>query len=305
MAWLNDNPPVRPQFRHPRRAKCTGCIVLHSAESQADVSPPDTGAENVARFIRTRADVGSYHVICDSDTAIQLVEFGDEAYQDGTGSNPWAIGISGAFQAHQFAGQPEVWKRAVVDQMAKAVKRAADWVDATYGVTVPPASLTKAQSDAGKPGLIPHALRDPGRRSDPGGEAFARVLARYAQLTTVAKSSRRNTVAIASHPLKPGRVDEACVGSSLGPGRGGQVFHRTGSADPGSPDWIKAKTWVPLGGESKGSVGIAWTVSAANPALAFLTVTCQAMDDSPQHYTTFDPGGKWTGPHTSPGKLLP
>lgn len=182
MAYLVDNPPARSQYRHPRRAKPTGCLVIHSAENVPDLKPPDTGADAVAKFIVGRSDPGSYHVICDSDSAIQLVDFADEAFQDGTGSNPWAIGISGAFQAHQWETLPLEWRQGVVDQMAQACLRASLWLKDVHGVTVPAVQLTREQSEAGKPGLISHALRDPARRSDPGGECLSRVTARFAEL---------------------------------------------------------------------------------------------------------------------------
>ena len=61
MAWLDQHPPVRRQYRDPRRAAPSGVIVVHTAENVMDAVGSDTGAENVARFIQTRADPGSYH----------------------------------------------------------------------------------------------------------------------------------------------------------------------------------------------------------------------------------------------------
>jgi hypothetical protein len=181
-AYLVEHPPARSQYRHPRRAKPTGCVVLHSAENVPDLNPPDTGADSVAKFIVGRSDPGSYHVICDSDSAIHLVDFADEAFQDGTGSNPWAIAISGAFRAAQWPTLPADWRAGVVEQMAQAAVRAALWLKDIHGVTVPAVHLDRAESDAGRPGFITHALRDPARRSDPGGECASLVVARYAQL---------------------------------------------------------------------------------------------------------------------------
>lgn len=185
-AYLVEHPPARSQYRHPRRAKPTGCIVLHSAENVPDLNPPDTGAEAIAKFIVGRSDPGSYHVICDTDSAIQLVDFADEAFQDGTGSNPWAIGISGAFRAGQWATLPAAWRAGMVEQMAQACLRAATWLHDIHGVNVPAVHLDRAESEAGEPGFITHALRDPARRTDPGAECASLVVARYAQLISPA-----------------------------------------------------------------------------------------------------------------------
>lgn len=168
MPYLVDNPPARSQYRSPRRARPTGCIVIHSAENAPDINPPDTGAENVARFIQGRSTPGSYHDLCDSDSTINLVHYSDEAYQDGTGSNPWALSVSGAFQAHQWRTIPLWWRNACIDQMAGAARRQADWLRITYGIHVPARRITRSQSEAGMAGFISHAERDPGRRSDPG-----------------------------------------------------------------------------------------------------------------------------------------
>lgn len=181
-AYLVDHPPRRSQYRHPRRAKPTGCIVLHSAENVPDLNPPDTGAEAIAKFIVGRSDPGSYHVICDTDSAIQLVDYADEAFQDATGSNPWAIGISGAFRAGQWATLPADWRAGMVEQMAQACVRAATWLHDIHGVNVPAVHLDRTESEAGEPGFITHALRDPNRRTDPGAECASLVVARYAQL---------------------------------------------------------------------------------------------------------------------------
>lgn len=167
--YLVDNPPRRSQFRRVRRSPASGTIVLHSTESLADVNPPDTGAENVARFIRDRTDPGSYHRLCDSDTTVKLVPFTAEAFHDGTGTNPHSVGISGAFRAHQFAALPQHWRTGVIRQMALAAREAADWVHETTGVVVPARRISVAQARARVPGFVTHGMLDPHRRSDPDG----------------------------------------------------------------------------------------------------------------------------------------
>ena len=45
MAWLDDHPPKRSQFRDPRRERVSGVIVVHTAENVMDSIGVDTGAE--------------------------------------------------------------------------------------------------------------------------------------------------------------------------------------------------------------------------------------------------------------------
>ena len=171
-AYLVAHPPRRSQFRKVRRAKPTGTIVLHTAENVPDLHPPDDGAERIAKFIAGRSDAGSYHVICDQDTRIQLVPWAWEAFGDGTGSNPWAIHISGALRADDWArltNEQRLWYCA---SMATAARDASDWLEAAHGITVPVRRLTKAS--ATEPGFCSHMDREMwfgtrGRRSDPWG----------------------------------------------------------------------------------------------------------------------------------------
>ncbi len=175
-AYLLSHPPRRPQYRASRRAKPTGTIVLHTAENTPDLVGQDSGAENVAAFIQRRTDPGSYHLLGDRDSIIQLVPFGAEAYHDGTGSNPWSIGISLAITAHWFRTSNDEAKLWYMAQLATMARTAADWLEATHGITVPAKRLTKAtQRD---PGFCTHMDREtwegtPGRRSDPWGDSDA------------------------------------------------------------------------------------------------------------------------------------
>lgn len=169
-AYLIANKPRQTQYRE-RRAKPTGCIVLHTAESAPDTVGPDTGTMNVANFIRNRSDYGSYHKLADSDSRLQLIPWWLAAYGDGTGSNEFAIHISGATQAARWNGLPKAWRDGCLKEMARSAAEAAKWLKATHGIVVPARRITKAQSDAGMAGFIPHGDRDPGRRYDPGFDA--------------------------------------------------------------------------------------------------------------------------------------
>lgn len=167
--YLEDNPPARSQFRVGRRSSVRSVIVVHTAESGTDTQGADPKAENVANFIRGRSTAGSYHLVGDADSIVQLVDFNNEAFQDGTGSNAWAIGISLAMNAGDWPRLSAARSTELVTTAAQMAAMAATWLRGR-GLDAPAARLlTKAQSDSSSAsGFISHALRDPSRRTDPG-----------------------------------------------------------------------------------------------------------------------------------------
>lgn len=171
-AYLEVHPPARSQFRHPRRDALSGVIVVHTAESVMDSVGPDTGAENVAGWIATRTDgPGSYHDVADADTIVHVVDYDDEAYHDGTGSNRHSLGLSFAVRTTDWAKMTAEQRARFIDNGAQAAARMARHVLDRSGVTVPARRINRAQSEARQPGFISHAERDPDRRSDPGNKA--------------------------------------------------------------------------------------------------------------------------------------
>jgi hypothetical protein len=181
MAYLDDHPPARTQFRQ-RYATPTGLIVVHTAESMLDTIGEDTGAEGVADFIRRRADPGSYHRLVDSDSIVALVRFEMAAYGDGTGSNEFAIHLSFACRAADWPGMDPGRREAFLVNGARAAREAATWLEREHGVTVPARRVTRTQSEQRVAGFISHAERDPDRRTDPGpGFPWDRFLTLYAQ----------------------------------------------------------------------------------------------------------------------------
>lgn len=184
MAYLLDHPPKRSQYRNPRRERPSGCVVLHSAENTPDTVATDGGAEAVARFIQGRSDPGSYHLLADSDSRIQLVPWSYEAFQDGTGSNPHAVGLSVATTAAWWPLAPDAWRNGAVEQLAIGAASYAEWLYRLHGITIPARRISRAESERRLPGFISHAERDPARRSDPGAHfPWRQFLDRYAQLT--------------------------------------------------------------------------------------------------------------------------
>lgn len=198
--YLVKNPPKQTQFRDRRLrpGQKVTLIVVHTAESPADVVGPDTGAENVANFIRNRRDYGSYHRLADSDSRINMVDFSKAAYGDGTGSNEFGIHISAAIQAAQWSKMSLQWREGCIKQLAQCAAEAALWIKKTQGVTVPARMITKAESDRGVPGFISHARRDPSRRSDPGANFpweffFSEFTKRYNALIRPAPGVKKKT----------------------------------------------------------------------------------------------------------------
>jgi hypothetical protein len=183
MAYLVDNPPRIQQYR-PRRAALWPVIGVHTAESFPDETGLDTGAENVARFIRDRTNYGSYHCLSDSDSRIQLVPFDQAAYHIGThGLNDRTIGISAATQAARWDDLDDDYRDAMVRNMARDAADAARWLKAKHGLTVPARRITLAQALNGQAGFLAHGDADPDRRADPGASfPWTLFLATYADL---------------------------------------------------------------------------------------------------------------------------
>lgn len=170
-AWLRENPPRRSQFRVGRRApKYTGCTVVHTAESIMDTIGEDTGTLAVARFIRDRTAPGSYHDLADSDSNLKLVRYADEAYQDGTGSNPFAMSISFCCKTSDWVKMSAEKRAGFLRQGALAFARQQEFLRRNGLPTTPLRRISKAESDRGVAGFISHGERDPGRRSDPGAD---------------------------------------------------------------------------------------------------------------------------------------
>lgn len=166
--YLEQNPPAQTQFRG-RRQSVRPVIVVHTAETSGSPVVPDSRAENTANFIRSRGDFGSYHMLGDLDSIIQLVRFENAAFHDGTGSNEWSIGISLAMRAGDWPGLDANTRNQYVRVMAQMAALAANWFE-SQGVGKPAArQLTLGESNLSTAsGFIAHATRDPGRRSDPG-----------------------------------------------------------------------------------------------------------------------------------------
>ncbi len=183
--YLREHPNrTYQQYRTPRRERLSGVIVIHTAENAPDHVAFDGGAEAVASWISRRPDPGSYHILADSDSAIRMVRFDDEAFHDATsGGNRHEIGLSVATRADVWPLAPKAWRDGAIERLAQAAAEAARHVRQETGIVVPARRITRAESEARRPGFISHGERDPARRTDPG-RAFPwdAFLARYSQL---------------------------------------------------------------------------------------------------------------------------
>lgn len=159
-AYLITHPPASRQFG-PRYAAETGCCVQHVAVSMIDVHPPDNGAENVARFIATRPDPGSYHVIVDSDTALQLVPDQMRAFHvAASGVNQFAWGISYACSDVDWRRHPRWDSAALTLGAASTAAYLVSWATRYLGDPTRARDgvrwISAAQAYAGEPGQIHH-----------------------------------------------------------------------------------------------------------------------------------------------------
>lgn len=231
MFYLLDHPnPSYAQVRATRRngARVSGTFVIHTAENAPDWTPPDTGAESVARFIATRKDPGSYHRLVDSDSAILMAPIDAECWHD-TRTNNWSTGYSFATTAARWPDTPQWWRDQAIARMADVC--AADaLVLAGRGIAVPARLITRAEALARKPGFIGHGMIDTARRTDPGpafpwdqflaayaaalaGQASGHVPAAPSWTPAVLPELINQRLALAGFPTagRPGDYDRAAV----------------------------------------------------------------------------------------------
>jgi hypothetical protein len=176
--WLLDHPnPFYKQYRADRRTRLvsglpahngqlTGGIILHDAEGGTDLIGPDMTAENVASFIDSRTNAGSYHRISDRDSRIKMAPFEYEVWHDTT-SNPYTIGICIAWNVADLKRMTRAQREEYYKNFAADVLEAIAYLK-TKGITVPlDRYRTRAEIMAGHAGISTHSRMDPGRRSDP------------------------------------------------------------------------------------------------------------------------------------------
>ena len=245
-AFLTINRPRVQQWYDKRNRALTGCTVIHTAESVMDSVGPDTGAENVAKFIQGRTDPGSYHDLVDSDSWVPLVDLKHGAFHDGTGSNNWALSLSFACRTSDWRTMSAAKRLGFMRQGARA------WVNQQLyrRATKAPLSrlrlITKADSDRGEAGCTYHGFRDPGRRSDPG--IAAPNLFPFGEFVDACREELARVMP--DHPDAPGQVgNHPITGAILG------AYSRV---LPG----LDGATWGFFIGKPKGPASVTWAKDA-------------------------------------------
>lgn len=166
--YLLDYNPGTPQYTFPRRGghNPSGTVIIHTAECIADNIGEDLAAEGCANMIANRADWGSYHCLCDSDSRINMAPWEYEVWGD-TETNNWAVHISAALRTTDWLTMPADRADRVYWNMASCAADFVRYMKLSYGVNVPLVKITGAQARAGVPGFCAHG--DSGiSRSDPG-----------------------------------------------------------------------------------------------------------------------------------------
>lgn len=165
MAYLDEHRPASPQFREPRRERISGIVFVHTAEGVQDDVGPDSGAENVAGFISRRTDPGSYHVLVDSDSDIDVVRDECEAFQvAANGHNRHGWGISFACRTTDL-DPDDPWTQAAMARAGRKIREF--WQRHGFDPVTSARWITKGDADARRmPGLCCHGTAQPADRTD-------------------------------------------------------------------------------------------------------------------------------------------
>lgn len=166
--YLLDNPNPNGKFYKPGpRTQCPHgkgihLIVVHTAENLPDWTPPDQGAEKVARYASTTTRSVSWHATVDSDSIIEMLPDSYVAYHVRS-YNYCSLGVEIATAAARWVGSPWEWREAILLNTARVV---ATWCKAH---DIPVKRIDRVAANAGLKGIVAHADLDPERRTDPGG----------------------------------------------------------------------------------------------------------------------------------------
>ena len=155
-----------------RRGQPVTLGILHSGENMPDYTPPDEGAESIARYLASSTRPASYHDVMDSDSHIELLPSDHVAFHcrgrfdNGTGINGGSHGVSMATQARSWKEVPTIWRGRILESCAQVVATRS----AEHGL--PFVLLDEGQARRGERGWTTHQRMDSGRRSDPGLSVF-------------------------------------------------------------------------------------------------------------------------------------
>lgn len=159
--YLLDHPGPPVTKWYTTRRKPIQAIVLHTAETLPDYTPPDSAGENVARYGAGTDRRVSWHATVDSDSIIPMLPDSYTAFHV-RNYNSQTLGVEIATQARRWSTAPDEWVNKTITNLSDVVRR---WGDLYQ---IPFERIGKAEIDIGRRGIVAHADLDPGRRTDPG-----------------------------------------------------------------------------------------------------------------------------------------
>lgn len=159
--YLLDHPGPNVTKWYTTRRKPIQIIVIHTAENLPDFTPPDKGAENVARYGAATSRQVSWHATVDSDSIIPMLPASYTAFHV-RGYNSLSLGVECATQARKWSEAPPEWVDKVITNLSDVVR---EWGEQFQ---IPYHRIARVNVDNGRRGLVAHADLDPGRRTDPG-----------------------------------------------------------------------------------------------------------------------------------------
>lgn len=255
---LIDDQRGHDQFIQPRRGRITGQVGFHCNAALLDRVAPDMSAENTFGFILNDPAPHSYHEMCDSDSLIIMLPDNVEAFGAKGGYNRtlWHFcicGVPAEFKANDWA------TRIMVGQAA--VQMVAFWRRNGFDPIECARFLTKAEVDAGKPGIVHHGTLQ-GDRSDAWAHNANRAELDALLISAIhdAAGSTPTTKVVgkmlASARNTDGRVERFRI-------RNGKVEHSWQQAPNGkfSP-WRALGTHVVNGQKRNGSPGVVDQITA-------------------------------------------
>jgi murein DD-endopeptidase MepM/ murein hydrolase activator NlpD len=213
---LELNKQVLAQYGAVRRNGETpsGVVGVHTAENRPDMNGIDTGAEDVAQFILTRSDHGSYHDLVDADSILHMAPYIAEVW-GAPAINNHGYHVSAAVKENEWKLIPKARRDNIVKNMAVAVADYAQWLEENFGILIPAKRITAVQARNKVPGFVSHHELDPGRRFDPGvdfdWDLFLSTFAKLRGLTVgadVKQPDIKPSPPFIDKPVEPPVVDE-------------------------------------------------------------------------------------------------
>lgn len=155
--YLLDNRNPNGKKFYPSAGVKKKYIVVHTAENLPDITPPDMGAEAVARYLAGTNRDASCHECVDTDSFVRMLP-DDYVAWHAKGANSTGWGLEICTQAAKWSALPAEYRDRLYRASAARARRAALELGIPMVKTTP----------GGSAGFFGHTEIDPSRRSDPG-----------------------------------------------------------------------------------------------------------------------------------------